>query len=561
MARLLYFLQFVCFVNKVPEYFLSDPIKKWEYVVYRNVKERVKQLREGLHGYHGGVLCPGGWLLVPDVDVEDRLVVRRVHKNDHDSGQHAGKWRTEPCSTWRHPHTMIKKPVITLDAITVRLRDKVYLQNTSWQINTTENWAVLGPNGAGKTTLAKSLFGSVPVVGGSITHHYGTEDSRPVYASIGYVSPEQQRGIMEKEKLQLDSRDFSGNLHDVTTVKDIILGRAYRHEPGSADYTHRLGEVAEKLRIESILGRNILSISSGEMAKTLIARALLKKPRLLILDEPYNGLDHRSRRSLKTMLERLIDDHVQVVLITHRFEEIMSNISHVLLLKNGSIYQRGRRDEILTKEILAGLYRSENSLPVGPDRLSVFSSTREQDKPDRSAKDGKTAGNVLIKMTDTSVKFKDVTVLDKVNWTVKHGDNWMILGPNGAGKTTLLKLVLGENQQAYANDISLFGRKKGSGENVWDIKKSIGFISSELKTRHPRHLSAFHIVCSGFFDSIGLYRLCSAEQKNMARAWIDTLGIASLANEKFGQLSHGQCQLVLIARAMVKAPVLLMLIW
>jgi molybdate transport system ATP-binding protein len=439
------------------------------------------------------------------------------------------------------------------------LRDKVYLQDTSWQINTAESWAVIGPNGAGKTTLAKSLYGGVPVVGGSITHHYNKEDSLPVYASIGYVSPEQQRGIMKKEKLQLDLRDFSGNLDEITTVKDIILGLAYRHEPGSTDYSHRLGEVADKLRIESILERNILSISSGEMAKTLIARALLKKPRLLILDEPYDGLDHQSRQSLKAMLECLIDAHVQVVLITHRFEEIMSNISHVLLLKNGSVYQHGRRDEMLTKEILAGLYRPENSLPARPDHLSIFSSTREQNKSDRFAGDGKAAGNVLIKMTDTTVRFKDVTVLDKVNWTVRHGENWMILGPNGSGKTTLLKLVLGENQQAYANNIHLFGRKKGSGENVWDIKKNIGFISSELQTRHPGHLSAFDVVCSGFFDTIGLYRRCSVAQKNMAHAWIDTLDIASLADVKFGQLSHGQCQLVLITRAMVKSPLLLML--
>jgi molybdate transport system ATP-binding protein len=162
-------------------------------------------------------------------------------------------------------------------------------------------------------------------------------------------------------------------------------------------------------------------------------------------------------------------------------------------------------------------------------------------------------------MKDTTVKYLKVTVLDKVNWTVKQGENWMIQGPNGAGKTTLLKLVLGENQQAYANDIYLFGKKKGSGESVWDIKKNIGYISSELQVHYPRHLSAFDVVCSGFFDSIGLYRLCSNEQKDLARAWIDTLGIVYLAGQKFGQLSHGQCQLVLIARAMVKSPVLLML--
>jgi molybdate transport system ATP-binding protein len=295
------------------------------------------------------------------------------------------------------------------------------------------------------------------------------------------------------------------------------------------------------------------------MAKTLIARALLKKPRLLVLDEPYDGLDHQSRRSLKTLLEGLIADHIQVVLITHRIEEIMSNISHVLLLKNGGVFQHGKRDDILTKKILDDLYRSEKNMPAKPDPRSLFSSSREQKKPARSAKDENGTENALIKMINTTVRFKDVTVLHKVNWTVRQGQNWMILGPNGSGKTTLLKLVLGENLQAYANEIYLFGRKKGSGESVWEIKQNIGFISSELQARYPRHLGAFDVVCSGFFDSIGLYRLCSDRQKNTARAWIETLGIASLAEQNFGQLSHGQCQLVLIARAMVKSPVLLIL--
>jgi molybdate transport system ATP-binding protein len=454
---------------------------------------------------------------------------------------------------------MKNEPIITLDAITVRLRDKVYLQNTSWQIKSNENWAIIGPNGAGKTTLAKSLFGGVPVVGGRISHHYDTPNSESIYHSIGYVSPELQRGIMEKENLQLDSRDFSGNIDEVTTVENIILGRAYHQESDSNDYSHRLGTVANKLRIESILGRNILSLSSGEMTKTLIARALLKNPRLLILDEPYDGLDYQSRRSLKTLLESLIDDHILIVLITHRFEEIMANISHVLLLKNGAVYQRGRREDMLTKEMLDGLYRQDSSMPDRPHHLPVPSGIRKHIRPDHSARDEEAPGDALIRMKNTTVKYHKVTVLDKVNWTVKQGDNWMILGPNGAGKTTLLKLVLGENQQAYANDIYLFGKKKGSGESVWEIKKNIGFISSELQARYPTHLSAFDVVCSGFFDSIGLYRLCSNEQKDTARAWIDTLEIAYLAGQKFGQLSHGQCQLVLIARAMVKSPVLLML--
>jgi molybdate transport system ATP-binding protein len=320
-----------------------------------------------------------------------------------------------------------------------------------------------------------------------------------------------------------------------------------------------LSGVASKLRIEPILDRDILSISSGEMMKTLIARALLKNPRLLVLDEPYEGLDRHSRSSLKKLLEGLIDDDVQTILITHKFEEMMSNISHVLLLKNGGVYHSGEKEKVLTSERIADLYGLNSRLPAQPGSLPCVHGKRENSSRGYTAEGGMAAGEVLIRMKDTTVRYKDVVVLERVNWTVRQGENWMILGPNGAGKTTMLKLILGENLQGYANEIYLFGRRKGSGENIWDIKRNIGFISSELQAHYPTHLSAFDVVCSGFFDSIGLFRLCSDEQKDTARAWIHTLGIASLTDQYFGQLSHGQRRLVLIARAMVKSPVLLML--
>jgi molybdate transport system ATP-binding protein len=454
---------------------------------------------------------------------------------------------------------MNKKPIITLDAITVRLRDKTYLRNTSWQINSGENWAVLGPNGAGKTTLARSLFGGVPVVGGRIIHHQHDPSGAPVWDVIGYVSPEQHRQIVERENLQLDSRDFSGNIDEITTVEDIILGRAYSQEPGNDDNRNRLGKVARRLQLQSVLNRNILSISSGEMIKTLIARALMKDPRLLILDEPFDGLDRQSRRALKKVIEELMTDRIQVILITHRFDEIMADISHVLFLKDGCVYRSGRKEKMINDAAIKDIYGLENSLRDAVNVLEPFYGADGNRKSAGSTNNNGKPGRVLIEMKNTTVQYKDVVVLDKINWTVKQGENWMILGPNGAGKTTTLKLVLGENLQAYANEIYLFGRRKGSGENIWEIKKNIGFISSELQARYPKHVSVFDVICSGFFDSFGLYRLCSDAQKDIARAWTNTLGIDPLAGQKFEQLSHGQRQLALIARAMVKSPVLLML--
>ncbi len=454
-----------------------------------------------------------------------------------------------------------KAPIITLEDITVRLRDKIYLQNTSWRINRDENWAVLGPNGAGKTSLARSLYGGVPIVKGRITHHYDTQNWAEIYDSIGYVSPEQHREIMEKENLQLDSRDFSGNIDEVTTVEDVILGRAFSNQPPAmdADFSHRLGPVAVKLKLSGILDRNILTISSGEMTKTLIARALIKEPQLLILDEPFDGLDRQSRTRMKAVIEALMHDGIQIILITHRFDEIMESVSHVLFLKDGCVYRSGRKTELLNESVINELYGFDTRRPpIASELREAEDAALQPDRADGGTK-GEQSGSILIQMKNTTVRYKGVVVLDGINWTVRQGENWMVLGPNGAGKTTTLKLVTGENLQAYANDIYLFGRKKGTGENVWEIKQNIGFISSELQARYPKHIGVFDIVCSGFFDSIGLYRLCTSEQKEIAADWTNMLGLDKLAGQKFEQLSHGQRQLALIARAMVKSPVLLML--
>jgi len=452
-------------------------------------------------------------------------------------------------------------PFITLEGISARLRDRLYLQNTTWTINGNEHWAVLGPNGAGKSTLVKCLCGAVPVVRGSIRYHFTkTQSTSPAAAStlIGYVSSDLHRSVFEREKLKDSFRDFSGDMDDITTMKDLIFDGLPVNQRGRRVFQDQFDRTCRRLQVDDLLLRDIKSLSTGELSKALIVKALIKKPRLLILDEPFEGLDRPSRQALSGWINELMLGRMRVILVTHRLEEIVPNITHVLFLKNGSVFDLGRRNDILNQDKIQSVYE-----------IDTVKSPRSADRADRVyrlSKKGRgltSPGSekipVLVDMRNVTVRVGGNPALTGFNWVMRAGENWAISGPIGSGKTTVLKLITGENLQAYANEIYLFGKRKGHGESIWDIKKRIGYISSELQNRHPNEQTALDIVCSGYYGTMGLYRKCRTEKVEIAEEWMDILGIADLASNFFGRLSHGQKQLVLIARAMVKSPLLLIL--
>ncbi len=439
-----------------------------------------------------------------------------------------------------HKSGLKKQTILKLENVTLRVRDTFLLSNTSWQIDKGQHWAILGPNGAGKTSLVKSLTGDVPVVKGKIRAF--DDPANPLRTE--YVSFEQHQRLIAREDQRDEFRSFSGDLNRITTVREILL----ESDGKPAGMTADIADAVARLKIQHLLGRGIRALSTGEMRKIQIARALQKLPEIMILDEPFDGLDESSRRDLAQIIDDLMDDTRTVILVTHRQREILPKISHVLAVREGKVLFQGKRSDVLT--------------PLQMERLYAFAFAASFSIPDGRGRPEPAAGNLsdtLVCMKNVTVRYDDTTALENVSWTMKHGENWAILGPNGSGKTTLLNLITADNPQAYANQIYLFGQRRGSGESIWDIKQRIGMVSSEFQIRYRKPIAAFEVVLSGFFDSVGLYRHASAQQKQKAEQWMAVLGIAHKSDKTFNQLSYGEQRMVLLARSMVKMPLILIL--
>jgi len=432
------------------------------------------------------------------------------------------------------------QPLITLENITVRVGKRFLLDGTFWEIQRNQNWAVLGPNGSGKSSLVGAIAGEVPVTHGKIVRNFqGTPAS-----AIGYVSFGLHQRIIAREERRDDSRIFSGDPDSFETVQETLLSG-----PGdSAAPSGLFNQVLDRLEIRHLLTRSIRILSTGEIRKVIIAKALLRTPRLLILDEPFEGLDPAAKDLMKITIAGMTNGNTQIVLVTHRFDEITPNISHVLCLKDGKVFLKGRREAVMTRARIDRLY--------GGIQNGVINLAHEPHKKQLMEKN---ASAILIEMKSASVSYGSIRVLSGLCWQMKQGENWAVIGPNGAGKSTFLRLITGDNLQAYANEIYLFGHRRGTGESVWDIKKRVGIVSSEFQIQYRKRITAHDVVLSGFFDSIGLYRHATAEQHAVAKAWSARLGITGLAKRRFDRLSDGEKRLVLLARAMVKSPTLLIL--
>ena len=289
----------------------------------------------------------------------------------------------------------------------------------------------------------------------------------------------------------------------------------------------------------------IIQLSSGELRKLQIQRALESKPRGLILENAFIGLDAETREQLKVLLGRLSEQGLQIILVLSKWDEIPAFITHVYWVDNMEVGTKMTRQQYL------------DTMTKTPAR--VLSKEKEEAILSLPYKDNAYNAEEVISMRNVSIRYGARTILKDLNWTVMNGERWALSGQNGAGKSTLLSLVCADNPQGYACDISLFGRQRGSGESIWDIKKHIGYVSPEMHRSYRQNLPAIRIVASGLKDSIGLYVKPDEGDYDICRFWMDIFGMEGLEERPFLQLSSGEQRLVLLARAFVKDPELLIL--
>jgi molybdate transport system ATP-binding protein len=410
----------------------------------------------------------------------------------------------------------MSSPIVELENVTVVRGGHAVLSGLNWTLREGEAWAFVGPTGSGKTTLAEVILGK---------HSPGTGVVRwPLLDRLHVAYPSQAIAhVTFKEESRLFS--YAGHYYQQRfefADSDEPLSLAQFLRTGTHATDSEVNAIADWLGVREQLPQPFMTLSNGQTRRARLARALLCKPELLILDDPFIGLDTGGRADLTALLGELVREGKRLVLIC-RADMVPGWVTHVLGLP-----ERASRRK--------------------PDVAANTSGLRLDARPT----------NPILELTDITVTHSGKRILDGISWTVRAGERWAVVGPNGSGKTTLLSLLCGDHPQAYANDIRLFGRRRGSGETIWDVKRNVGLVSPEFHLYFTEPLTADRAAATGFFDALA-DRLTTPEQDSRVRELFAAFGIAHLHGRPFRCLSIGEQRLVLLARALVKGPPLVIL--
>lgn len=416
--------------------------------------------------------------------------------------------------------------LIEVESLTVREAGRFLLKDVSFKIKRGECWAIVGESGSGKSTLFRCISQYT-------SHPDRIQFNEKRSPNIAWIRHQHQfKNRSGSHQFYYQQRFNASEADDASTVSEDLTGSGIDHE--------KMMHYLALLQIAYLKHTPLIQLSNGEHKRFQIAKALSEDADWLLLDSPYTGLDAHARMLLDEILRKVADKGVHILIACQ--ENLPDFVTHVGKLRDGiltGVYKRESYSRSL--EVKKGLQHSHWELP---DEL--FSNSQ----PDFS---------YAVKMKDVHVRYHDRQILNSITWQVKKGERWSLSGPNGSGKSTLLSLITGDNPQAFANDIYLFDRKRGSGETIWEIKQKIGYISPELHDHFDKTCSCFETVASGLFDTIGLFKKLNVEQEQRVNQYLEAFRLSEMASRSLHTLSHGMQRWVLLARALVKDPPLLIL--
>ena len=374
--------------------------------------------------------------------------------------------------------------------------------------------AIAGRNGSGKTLYIDQLrkqLASDKVRYIAFTDSYGVNVDGQYYL-----------------QLRWNQHDID---HETPTVGELLQNAYILTGEDTAERRELQKHLYDLFCMEPLLDKYIITLSSGELRKFQLTKTLFANPKLLIMDNPFIGLDAETRDQLKALLLQLAEERdIEIMLVMSKTDDIPSFVSEVKWF--------GTQEPVPAHVLSPAQQEAILSLPYADHDYDC---------------------QHVIDMKKVTIRYGERTILKDLDWTVMNGERWALSGQNGSGKSTLLSLVCADNPQSYACDITLFDRPRGSGESIWDIKKHIGYVSPEMHRSYKRNLPAIRIVASGLMDSIGLYAIPNPKDYEKCHWWLNIFGIGHLADKPFLQLSSGEQRLVLLARAFVKDPQLLIL--
>ena len=397
-----------------------------------------------------------------------------------------------------------------------------------------EHIAIVGRNGAGKSMFVDLLTGRHPAFPDMV--RYGFDEP---YDNLKYISFRDTYGGDNDRTYFLQQRWNQMEIDEETPTVGQKLEEAYQLAGEDTPARRALQKhLYELFHLEGLLDKYIILLSSGELRKYKLAASLFTNPRVLIMDNPFIGLDAQTRDQLKELLTMLAKEQgLQIILVLAKTDEIPEFITHIVEVKEMKVMPKvAHRGQSLCNPVANAPYSQQGQSPCAT-----------------------AAPEEVIKFNKVTIRYGTRTILKDLDWTVRKGEHWSLSGQNGSGKSTLLSLVCADNPQSYACDISLFGHQRGSGESIWDIKKHIGYVSPEMHRSYKQNIPAIQIVASGLKDTVGLYVKPNEAEQAQCRKWLNIFGIGHLADRNFREMSSGEQRLILVARAFVKEPSLLIL--